>query len=174
MSRCTLEEEALAPPRYQETGLDLENGGYVGDPHVVVERCLVFLCILQCCMVMGRLQVAFIETRRGDLPEDNAVAVQRALYRARTGVTLRFSASPDGDEARALFLTREELGPLLVYARRMMSGKRWLPCETSSRTCTRIPNRAPTYGLRRSRGRTACIVARPAANRTTSSIRGGM
>ena len=28
------------------TGLSLENGGCVGEPHIVVERCLVFLCIL--------------------------------------------------------------------------------------------------------------------------------
>ena len=94
--RRTLEGEAVARRRYQETGLSLENGGCVGDPHVMVERCLVFLCILHCCMAMGRLQVAFIEARLGDLPKDNAVAVQRVLYPARTGVRLGASASPDG------------------------------------------------------------------------------
>ena len=114
--RCTLEGEAVARHCYRETGLSLENGGCVGDPHVVVERCLVFLCILHCCMAMGRIQVAFIEARLGDLPKDNAVAVQRLLYRARTGVRLGASASPDGEEARALFLTWEELWPVLAYA----------------------------------------------------------
>ena len=112
----TLEGEAVARRRYQETGLGLENGGWVGDPHIVVERCLVFLCILHCCMAMGRLQAAFIEARLGDLPKDNAVAVQRVLYRAHTGVWLGASASPNGEEARALFLAWEELGPLLAYA----------------------------------------------------------
>ena len=112
--RRTLEGEAVARRRHQETGLGLENGGCVGDPHVVAERCLVFLCILHCCMAMGRLQVAFIEACLGDLPKDNAG--QRVLYRARTGVRLGASASPDGEEARALFLTWEELGPLLAYA----------------------------------------------------------
>ena len=77
----------------------------VGDPHVVVERCLVFLCILHCCMAIGRLQVAFIEARLGDLPKDNAVAVQCVLFWALTGIKLGASASLDGDEARALFLT---------------------------------------------------------------------
>ena len=43
------------------------------------------------------------------------MAVQRALYRARTGVRLGAWASPDGEEARALFLIWEELGPLLAY-----------------------------------------------------------
>ena len=81
----------------------------------MAEPCLVFPCILHYCMAMGRLQVAFIEARFGDLPKDNAVAVQRVLYRARTGVRLGASASPDGKEARALFLTWEELGPLLAY-----------------------------------------------------------
>ena len=50
---------------YQEMSLSLENEGCVGDQHIVVERCLVFLCILHCCMAMGRLQVAFIEGPRG-------------------------------------------------------------------------------------------------------------
>ena len=114
--RRTFEGELVARPRYQETGPGLQNVGCVGDPHVVAEQCLVFLCILHCCMAMGRLQVAFIEARLGDLPKDNAMAVQRVLYRARTSVGLGASASPDGEEARALFLTWEELGPLLAYA----------------------------------------------------------
>ena len=167
--RRTLEGEAVAHRRYQDTGLSLENGGCVGDQHIVVERCLVFLCILHCCMAMGRLQVAFIEACLGDLPKDNAVAVQRVLYRAHTGVRLGASSSLDREEARALFLAWEEIGPLLAYPWRMVSGKPWLPCGTSSGTCTQIPHRAPTYGPQRSRGRTACIVARPPTNRTTSS-----
>ena len=84
----TLERKAVARRCYQETGLNLEKGGCVGDPHVVLERCLVFLCILHCCMAMGRLQVAFIGARLGDLPKDNAVALQSVLYRAHTGVRL--------------------------------------------------------------------------------------
>ena len=44
------------------------------------------------------------------------MAVQRVLYRARTGVRLGASASPDGEEARALLHTWEELGTLLAYA----------------------------------------------------------
>ena len=66
---------------------------------------------------MGRLQVAFIEARLGDLPKDNAV--QRALYPTRTGVRLGASASPkvtDQEEAPALFLTWEELVALMAYA----------------------------------------------------------
>ena len=112
----TLEGEAVARRRYQDTGLSLENGGWVEDPHVVVEQCWVFPCILHCCMAMGRLQVTFIEARLGVLPKDNAVAVQRALYRARTGVMLGASASADGEEARAFFLACKELRPLLAYA----------------------------------------------------------
>ena len=82
--------------RYKETGRSLENGGCTGDPHIVVDRCVVFLCILHCCMAIGRLQVAFIDTRLVDLPKENADAVQRVLYRARTGVKLGASAAPDG------------------------------------------------------------------------------
>ena len=114
--RRTLGGEGVARRRYQEMGLSLENAGDMGDPHVVAEGCLVFLYILYCCMAIGRLQVAFIGARLGDLPKDNAVAVQRVLYRARTGVRLGASASPEGEEARAFFVTWEELGPLLAYA----------------------------------------------------------
>ena len=114
--RCTLEGQAVTRLSYQETGLSFENGGCVGDLHIMVERCLVFLCILHCCMAMGRLHLAFIEARLGDLPKDNATAVQRVLYRARTGVRLGSSTALDGEEARALFLAWEEIRPLLAYA----------------------------------------------------------
>ena len=66
-------------------------------------------------MAIGRLQVAFIETRLVDLPKENADAVQRVLYRARRAVKLGASAAPDGEDARALFLAWEELGPWLDY-----------------------------------------------------------
>ena len=38
------------------------------------------------------------------------------MYRARTGVNLGATAATDGEEARALFLAWEEMGPLLAYA----------------------------------------------------------
>ena len=38
------------------------------------------------------------------------------MYRAHTGVKLGASAAPDGEEAGALFLAWEEMGPLLAYA----------------------------------------------------------
>ena len=64
----------------------------------MVDRCVVFLCILHCCMAIGRIQVAFIGTRLVDLPNKNADAVQRVLYRARTGVKLGASAAPDRED----------------------------------------------------------------------------
>ena len=82
----------------------------------VVYRCWVFLCILHCCMAIGRLQVAFVEACLESLPKENAEAVQQLLYRARTGVQLGATAAPDGEEARALFLAWEAMGPLLAYA----------------------------------------------------------
>ena len=106
----------MARLRYQETGLSLQKGECVGDPHIVVERCSVLLCILRCCMAMGHLQVAFVEARLGDLPKDNATAMQNMLYRARPGVRLGSSAAPGGEEALAFFLEWEEMGPLLPYA----------------------------------------------------------
>ena len=114
-TRRTLDREEAARRRCKETGRSFENGGCIGDPHIVVDRCVVFLCILHCCMAIGRLQVAFIETRLVDLPKEIADAVQQVLYRARTGVKLGATGAPDGEEARALFLGCEELGPLFDY-----------------------------------------------------------
>ena len=111
----TLDREEVARRRYKETGRSLENGGCIGDPHIVVDRCVLFLCIFHCCVATAQLQVAFIETRLVDLPKENADAVQRDLYQARTGVKLGVKGAPDGEEARALFLACEELGPLLDY-----------------------------------------------------------
>ena len=96
--------------------MSLDNEGCVGEPHIVVERCFVFPCILHCCMAIGRLQVAFIEARVEQLPKDTAAAVQRQLYQARTGVKLGATVSPHGEESQALFLAWEELGPMLAYA----------------------------------------------------------
>ena len=113
--RQTLPAEAEARRQYQLTGRSLENGGCIGEAHTQVERCLVLLCILHCCMAMGSLQVAFIEARLEDLPKESTEAVQRLLYRARTGVKLGASTSRDGEEARGLFLASEEMGGLLAY-----------------------------------------------------------
>ena len=114
-TRRTLDRERAVRLRYKETGRSLENGGCIRDPHIVVDRCVVFLCILHCCMAIGRLQVAFMETRLVDLPKENADAVQRVLWRARTGVKLGAMGAPHGEEARALFLAWKGLAPLLDY-----------------------------------------------------------
>ena len=78
----------------------------------MVDRCWVFLCILHCCMAIGRLHVAFVQARLESLPKENAEAVQRLLYRAHTGAKLGATTAPDGEEARALFRACEEMGPL--------------------------------------------------------------
>ena len=152
--RRTLEGEAVARLRYQETGLSLEKGGCVVDPHIVMQRCLVFLCILYGCMAMGRLQVAFIEARLRHLPKDNATAVQRVPYRARTGVRLSSWAAPDGEEARVLFLAWEEIGPLLAYAPedgewQAMGPLRDLYLDTPPRANLRAAEVARAYRLHR-------------------------
>ena len=114
--RCALALEAAARKRYRETGRSLDNGGCVGELHIVVERCFVYLCILHCDMAIGRLQVAFIEACVEQLPKDTTAAGQRQLYQAHTGVKLGATASPDGEESRALFLASDELGPMLAYS----------------------------------------------------------
>ena len=168
-TRRTLEREEAARRRYKETGRSLENGGCIADPHIVDHRCVVFLCILHCCMAIGRLQVAFIETRLVDLPKENAVTVQRVLYRAGTGVKSGATGAPDGGEARALFLAWEELGPLLDY---FPEDGEW-PAVVAMRDLLRelytVKPPAGTYVRPRWRAPTVHIVARRHVNQTTSS-----
>ena len=168
-TRRTLAREEAARRRYKETGRSLENGGCIGDPHIVVDRCMVCLCILHRCMAIGRLQVAFIETRLVDLPKENTDAVQRLLYPARTGVKLGATGAPDGEEARALFLAWEDLVRCWTTSRRMVNGKPSWPCVTSSGSCTWTSRPTRTY-VRRWRAPTVHIVARRRVNQTTSSI----
>ena len=125
--RRTLDNEAAARHQHHVTGRSLDNGGCIAEPHIVVDRCWVFLCNLHCCMAIWRLRVAFVEARLDSLPKVNAEAVQRLLYRARTGVKVRATAAPDGEEARALFLAWEEMGPLLAYAQEDPNGKPLVP-----------------------------------------------
>ena len=169
-TRRTLAREEAARRRYKETGRSLENGGCIGDPQIVVDRCMVFLCILHCCMAIGRLQVAFIETRLVDLPKENTDAVHGALYRARTGVKLGATGAPDGEDPRALFLALEGLGPLLDYIPE--DGE----CQALVAMCDLLrelyTDKPPRGDLRAPRWHapTVHIVARRCVNQTTSSI----
>ena len=95
----TLTGEAAAGLAYPDTGRSWENGGGIGEPHIVVERCLVSLCILHYYMAFDHMQVAFIEARLSDLPKENTPALQHVLYGARTGVKLGAVAPPHGREA---------------------------------------------------------------------------
>ena len=65
---------------------------------------------------LGRLQVAFVQTRLGKVPKDHATQVQRVLYGALPAVRLSSPDATDREEARALFHAWEEIGPLLAYA----------------------------------------------------------
>ena len=114
----------------------------------MVDRCMVSLRILHCCMAIGRLQVAFIETRLADLPKENTDAGQRALYRARTGVKLGATGAPDGKEARALFL-RMSPRPWPMHA---AWGLGWVPCARMSFTASTPSLSAHTMTTRAGRG----------------------
>ena len=83
--RRTLVNEAAARHQYRVTGRTLDNWGRIAEPHIVVDRCWVFLCILHCCMAICRPRVVFVEARLESLPNENAEAVQRLSFRARKG-----------------------------------------------------------------------------------------
>ena len=65
-----------------------------------------------------------------DFRKENAEAVQRVCFWAFTGVNLGAVATPDGEEARALFLAREEIGPILDYVPEDAGGRPLWPCVT--------------------------------------------
>ena len=114
--RRTLEGEAVACRRYQETGLSLENGGCVGDPQLWWSGALSSYASSIVARPWAASTWPSLRPTSGTFPSTPGVAVQCMLCRARTGVRFGASASPDGEEARALFLAWEELGPLLAYA----------------------------------------------------------
>ena len=70
----TLDAQAAARRKYQVTSRSLDNRGCIAKPHIMVERYMVFLCILYCCMAIGRLQFAFVEAHLEALPKENAGA----------------------------------------------------------------------------------------------------
>ena len=167
--RRTLDNEAAARHQYQVAGGSLNNGGCITEPCIVVDWCWVFLCILHCCMAIGRLPAAFVEARPEALPKENAKAVQRLSYRARKGVKLGACAAPDGEKARALFLAWKEMGPLLAYA---PEEPEWQAVVGIRDLLRDLYNRTPPLtDLARllSRGTTARTAARPSASLTTSS-----
>ena len=55
-ARSTMQSDATNHRRYQVTRKSLD-----GEPLLVIARNRVFLCILHCCMAIGRLFVAFLE-----------------------------------------------------------------------------------------------------------------
>ena len=85
-NQSTLDSDATARQCYKETGRSLDNQGCLGEAHILVHGCVIFLCILNCCMAIGRLELAFIEAPLVDLRKVGA------------------SATPNEEEVHALFL----------------------------------------------------------------------
>ena len=75
--RRTLDNEPAARHQYLVTGRNLDNGGCIVEPHIVFDRCWVFLSILHCCMAIGRLQGPFAKAFLESVPKENAEPVQR-------------------------------------------------------------------------------------------------
>ena len=75
----------------------LKAAGCSMDPVVVIARCRVVICILHCCMSLGRLQMANIERLGNDrLAPANQVtraAIKATLREHRTGCRLEKDAS---------------------------------------------------------------------------------
>ena len=80
-----------------------------------IARNRVFLCMLHCCMSMGRLFMAFLEGQVENHPPEVSGEVQKFLYRNHCGVRLGSQNAPDGAEAHNLFWAWEQIAPLLAY-----------------------------------------------------------
>ena len=74
---------------------------------MVIARYWVVMCILRCCMALGRLKMAYIDWLANDrlAPGDEVTraAIQATLHEHRTGCRLGKDASPDGEERSRLF-----------------------------------------------------------------------
>ena len=98
----------------------LKAAGCSVDTVVVMVRCRVIMCILHCCMALGRLQMANIEQLANDrlAPADQVTraAIEATLREHRTGCHAGNDASPDGEETSRLFAAWPELALLLALA----------------------------------------------------------
>ena len=87
---------------------------------MVIARCRVVMCILHCCMALGRLPMANIKQLANDrlAPGDQVTraAIQATLHEHRTGCRLGKDASPDGEETSRLFAAWPDLALLLAVA----------------------------------------------------------
>ena len=98
--------------------MSLKAAGCSVDPVVVMARCWVVMCILHCCMALGRMQMAQIERlandrlARGD--QVTRAAIEATLHENRTGCRLGKDAPPDGVETSRLFAAWAALAFLLV------------------------------------------------------------
>ena len=88
-----------------------------GGSVVVIARCRVVMCILHCCMAMGRLQMTNIERlaaeRLAGGDEVSRAAIQAVLHEHRTGCRLGKDCSPDGEETSRLFAAWPDVALLL-------------------------------------------------------------
>ena len=85
----------------------LKAAGYSWDPLVFIARCRLVMCILHCCMALGRQQMANIRQLANDQlsPGDHVTraAIRAPLHEHRTGCRLGKDVSPDGEETSCLF-----------------------------------------------------------------------
>ena len=95
----------------------LKAAGCSVEPVVVIVRCRVVMCILHCCMAMGRLQMTNIERlaaeRLAGGDEVSRAAIQAVLHEHRTGCRLGKGCSPDGEETSRLFAAWPDVALLL-------------------------------------------------------------
>ena len=71
-ARRTTEWDATNHRPYRVTGKSLNAARCTGEPLLVISRNRVFLCILHCCLVFGRLFMAFLEAQVGNHPPEVA------------------------------------------------------------------------------------------------------
>ena len=87
-ARRTTKSNAANHLPYCATGNNLVAARCTAEPLVVMAGNRVFLCILQCCMAMRRLFLAFLEAKLGYHPLYVAGEVQKIPSRNRYGVLL--------------------------------------------------------------------------------------
>ena len=87
---------------------------------VVFARCQVVMCILHCCMALGRLQMANIERLANDrlAPGDQGphAAIRATLHEHRTGCRLGKDASLHSEKTSRPFAAWPDLALLLAVA----------------------------------------------------------
>ena len=97
--RCTLAQQKVNVQHFKKGYCSLQCTDCSSSPLLKIEMDHLCLCILYCCMAMGRLLSEFIQAMAVILKLAQQLHGQNTLQQQRTGLSLKGLVALDGEEA---------------------------------------------------------------------------